>query len=163
MSQTCRFSPKNCLVCGGEFTPKCSSSKTCSEECRRALKRQRDAERWQALKAARLEASRARCAVCGKYFFKKTHNQICCSHSCASKKKALDKRSLTAALTWTNPGSPGYAPITAAEAERLRRALGYESYGKATEAAMSRGQTLTQFLTIEAVAAGIDLEKEAST
>lgn len=163
MSREVLYAKKACLVCGAEFVPRSSNAKTCGAECSRRLMSQRASERWQALQAAKLGASRATCVICGKDFYRKIHSQVCCGPDCRAKKKALAKRMACASLKWTKPGAPGYLPLTAAEAERLRRALGYESYGKATEAAMSRGQTLTQFLTIEAVAAGIDLEKEAIT
>lgn len=163
MSREVRYAKKACLVCGAEFAPRSPNAKTCGPECSRRLKSQRASERWQALQAAKLGASRGTCVICGKDFYRKICSQTCCGPDCRAKKKALAKRMACASLHWAKPGAPGYLPLTAADAERLRRALGYESYGKATEAAMSRGQTLTQFLTIEAVAAGIDLEKEAIT
>ena len=163
MSRVLKYSEKICVICGASFSPRASTAKTCSEACRKVLHRRRSAERWAALAESRREAMKACCAVCGKTFYRKRENQKCCSPACSSKKKDLDKRRKTKSLVWTTPGAPGYTPMSAAEAERLRRALGYESYGKATAAAMSQGQTLTQFLSIEAVAAGIDLEKEAIT
>ena len=163
MSRECRYTPKNCEICGREFIPSTSTAKTCSEECSRKLRSQRASERWSAQRAARLEASKAKCVVCGKDYYRKNRRQVCCSLSCASSKKALDARRIRPQPENVKPGAPGYLPLTAAEAEHLRRRLGYESYGKASAAAMSRGQTLTQFLTIEAAAAGINLEKEAIT
>lgn len=163
MSREVRYGEKACLVCGAEFNPRSAHSKTCGPECSRKLEKQRASDRWRKIQAARRGARLAKCVICGKDYYREMQSQICCSPECGAKKKALDERRACTSLEWTTPGAPGYLPLTAAEAERLRRALGYESYGKATEAAMSRGQTLTQFLTIEAVTAGIDLEKEATT
>ncbi len=160
MSRVCRYADKVCLVCGAVYTPRSSRSRTCSEPCSRELRKQRASARWAATAEARREAMKGCCAVCGREYYRRSKAQKCCSLSCAPRKKALDRRG-RAAAEFAPPGSPAYVAMAAAEAERLRRALGFESYGKATAAAMACGQTLSQFLRIEAAAAGIELDKGA--
>lgn len=94
---------KQCVICGNEFETK-SSSKTCSDECRRVLykatkarsnknwlaknhgrriEHQREYQReYKRRKRKELKLSRGTCCICGKSFKPKFYQEHFCSDEC---------------------------------------------------------------------------------
>ena len=65
-----------CIICGKEYLPNSSFQKTCSQECRELLKKQR--EKINNDKKPRKQYEQIKCKYCQQYFIPKKHNQIFC-------------------------------------------------------------------------------------